>query len=112
MANSERRYEVLVDADCEKVLKRLARADRKLYARIDAAILSLADDPRPPNARQLKTRRHVLYRVPVGDSWRILYAVVDDKLIVLLIDVTSRENAYQNIETLLNRMDEFLLEDD
>lgn len=112
MAQNEGRYEVLIEASCEKVLRRLARADRKLYTRIDAVILALAQDPRPPGSRQLTTRRNVLYRVPVGDSWRILYAVVDDKLIVLLLDVTSRENAYQNIETLLDRLNEFLLEDD
>jgi hypothetical protein len=42
METPERGYEILIDSDCEKALRKLARADRKLYARIDAAILSLA----------------------------------------------------------------------
>jgi mRNA interferase RelE/StbE len=100
-------YEILIDADCEKVLRKIARADRKLYARIDAAILSLAANPRPPQCRPLKTAHSTIYRIPVGRSWRILYAIIDDRLIVLLLDVTSREGAYDNLETLLDRLERF-----
>ena len=43
----------------------------------------------------------------MGQSWRILYAVVDDVLVVLIADVTSRESAYSNIDTLLSRVELF-----
>lgn len=110
METPERGYEILIDSDCEKALRKLARADRKLYARIDAAILSLATNPRPPQSRQLNTARNTIYRIPVGRSWRILYAIIDDRLIVLLLDVTSREGAYDNLETLLERLERFAAE--
>ena len=105
-------YEISIDPDCETVLRKLARSDRKLMARVDATIQALGDEPRPANCKQLKTPRNVLYRVPVGRSWRIIYAVIDDRLIILLLDVSSREGAYQNLDTLMNRLERFLSEQD
>jgi len=112
MSTADHSYEISIDPDCEKVLKKLARSDRKLMTRVDATIQALADEPRPVNCKQLKTPRNILYRVPVGRSWRIIYAIVDDRLIVLLLDVSSREGAYQNLDTLMNRLERYLFDQD
>jgi len=90
MNDQGRRYTVLLDRQPQKVLRRLAR---DLLARIDRTILALADDPRPPGCRKLGGHQN-LYRVRVGD-WRISYAVEDDRLIVVVIEVAPRGAAYQ-----------------
>jgi len=35
-----------------------------------------------------------LYRIQVGD-WRILYAIEDDRLVILILDVVRRDQAYR-----------------
>jgi len=112
MLTPDSSYEISIDPDCEKVLRKLARSDRKLMARVDATIQALRTDPRPASCKQLRTPRNVLYRVPVGRSWRIVYAGVDDRLDILLLEVSSREGAYQNLDTLVNRLERFLSDQD
>jgi mRNA interferase RelE/StbE len=90
MNDQSRHYTILLDRQPQKVLRRLPR---DLLARIDRTILALADDPRPPGCRKLGGYQN-LYRVRVGD-WRISYAVEDDRLIVVVIEVAPRGAAYQ-----------------
>ena len=85
------RWTVIVERQPEKLLHRLPR---DLVQRLDAAIMGLAEDPRPPGCKQLKG--HALYRVRVGD-WRIIYAIEDDKLIVLIVEIAPRGGAYRNL---------------
>jgi mRNA interferase RelE/StbE len=55
----------------------------------------LARDPRPPGARKLAGDRFDnLYRIRVGD-WRVLYAIEDDRLVVLVLEVVRRDPAYR-----------------
>ena len=54
-------------------------------------ITSLADEPRPADCKKLKGDDH-LYRLRAGD-WRILYAVEDAVLIVLVIEMAPRDKA-------------------
>ena len=75
--------------------KRLRHLPKNLGYRIDRAILSLADDPRPSGSKKL-IGHHNLYRMRVG-SWRIIYAVEDDHFIVLVIRIAPRGDAYHNI---------------
>lgn len=75
--------------------KMLRRLPRDLLQRVDAAIRSLADDPRPPGCKKLVGRDN-LYRVRVGE-WRISYAVEDDRLLVLVLEVAPRGAAYRDL---------------
>lgn len=72
-----------------------ARALRKLppevSPRIQGAIELLARDPRPPAARALQGRPGL--RVRVGD-YRIVYAVEDDVLLVVVVTVGHRRDVY------------------
>jgi mRNA interferase RelE/StbE len=52
----------------------------------------LARDPRPPGAKQLQGRDAL--RVRVG-SYRIIYAVKDDELLVLVVAVGHRRDVYR-----------------
>lgn len=90
MSTTQHHWEIILHHRVERVLRRLPR---DLKQRIDRAILALAIDPRPPGCRKLVGYDH-LYRVRVGD-WRISYAVEDDRLIVLIIEVAPRGGAYR-----------------
>ena len=67
-----------------RTLRRL-KNDQELLGRVDDAIRGLAVDPQFQN----------LYRIRVGD-WRILYAVEDDRLIVLILEIVRRDQAYRS----------------
>lgn len=84
-------YEILFERQPERLLRKLPR---DLATRIDRAILTLAEEPRPSGARRLRGYRN-LYRIRVGD-WRISYAVEDDELVVLIIEISPRGDAYRN----------------
>jgi mRNA interferase RelE/StbE len=90
MTTTEQRWEVLLSRQAEKVIRRLPQ---NLRQRIDGAILGLAKDPRPPGCKKLAGYDN-LYRLRVGD-WRISYAVEDDELIVLILEVAPRGGAYR-----------------
>ncbi len=83
---------MIVAKQPEKVLCKLPRDVRE---RIDRAILALAEEPRPAGCKKLAGYAD-LYRVRVGD-WRIVYAIKDAELIVLVIEVTPRGGAYHNL---------------
>lgn len=72
-------------------LKQIAALDRLMRRRITAAIDKLADDPRPPGCRKVVTTD--LWRIRIGD-YRIKYAVVEARLVVLVVEVAHRSRAY------------------
>jgi mRNA-degrading endonuclease RelE of RelBE toxin-antitoxin system len=108
-------YEIIFLPTAEKSYLKPARSDKKLIQRFDQKLQELAEQPYPAEVIVIKrTARYDLCRSKVGQSWRILYAVVSDRLIVLVADVISRESAYGNIDVLLTRVEIFLdaLEED
>jgi mRNA interferase RelE/StbE len=90
MSEPGRRWQIIIDREPRKVMRRLPR---NLLQRINQAIQDLAEDPRPSGCVKLVGHDN-LYRVRVGD-WRISYAVEDDQLIVLVIEVAPRGGAYR-----------------
>lgn len=85
-------YEILFERQPERLLRRLPR---DLATRVDRAILALAEEPQPSGCRRLRGY-HNLYRIRVGD-WRISYAIEDDQLVVLIIEISPRGDAYRNL---------------
>ena len=61
--------------------------------RVDAALRSLLENPRPPGAKKLSGSQHD-WRVRVGD-YRILYEVDDKGRLVIIWRVTHRREAYR-----------------
>jgi len=73
--------------------RQLATLDPPTRRRIAQRIEGLGTDPRPPGAEMLKGGEGEL-RVRVGD-WRVIYAVHDDKLLVLVIRIGHRGDIYR-----------------
>ncbi|MEO1063052.1 MAG: type II toxin-antitoxin system RelE/ParE family toxin [Actinomycetota bacterium] len=84
------RYEVLI---ARRAVKSIARLPRKDQQRIRAAIDLLADEPRPPGCTKL-AGEDAVYRVRVGD-YRMLYEVIDARLVVHVVRVGHRRDVYR-----------------
>ena len=83
-----------ITAHAERSLKKFRR-EKELIRRLDTRIRSLAEDPRPPGCKKLKSGRFDnLYRIREGE-WRVLYAIETDRVIVLILDVVRRDKAYR-----------------
>ena len=91
-------YEVIFDPGALREFDRLARAAQE---RIGKAIDGLAEEPRPPGA--VKLVGVDAYRLRVG-TYRIVYAIKDEQLVVLIARVGHRKDAYKEIETIRQRL--------
>ncbi len=76
-----------------RAVKSIARLPRKEQHRVRAAIDLLADEPRPPGCVAL-VGEEAVYRVRVGD-YRILYEVIDARLVIQVVRVGHRRDAYR-----------------
>lgn len=85
-------WQVIIHRKAERVLKRL---DGDLLEPIRRAIRGLASEPRPSGNKKL-TGYENLYRIRVGDG-RIIYAVEDDQLIILVLEISPRGGAYRSL---------------
>lgn len=84
-------WQVLISRQAERVKRRL---DKPLRKRLDKAIQGLAQDPYPSNSRKLVGYENY-YRLRVG-NWRVIYTVRKQRLIVLVIKIAPRGQAYKN----------------
>jgi len=83
-------YTVRIKASALKVLAKLPRTDRlRIKVRMDA----LSADPRPSGATKLSGPEG-LYRIRAGD-YRIVYAVQDKALLVLVVRIGHRREVYR-----------------
>jgi mRNA interferase RelE/StbE len=93
----------------QKVEKQLQRIPKNQQERMVSTMRSLRDDPRPSGYVKLEEQ---LYRVRQG-QYRIIYAVFDDEVVVVICKVARRsEDTYKNIQTLLNRAENVLNNED
>lgn len=83
-------YRVEFTKSAEKAFDRLDPASRK---RIAVEITRLGENPRHPGIIKLESE-HDLYRVRVG-SYRIVFSIEDDKLIVLVVKIGHRREIYR-----------------
>jgi mRNA interferase RelE/StbE len=84
MANYEVRFR-------RKVTKELCALPEREQIRILKKVRRLAVDPRPPGAIKLSGQER--YRIRQGD-YRIIYEIFDDKVIVVIVRVRHRREAY------------------
>ncbi|HLB79042.1 MAG TPA: type II toxin-antitoxin system RelE/ParE family toxin [Dongiaceae bacterium] len=75
-----------------RMLRKLDPATREHIVR---AILLLEGDPRPPGAKKLAGRDN-LWRVRIGDH-RVIYAIEDDRLLVVVVTVGHRREVYRGL---------------
>ena len=74
-------------------VRQLPKLDPPGRRRVQAAIDLLAEDPRPPGARQLVGGAGE-GRVRTGD-FRIIYDIRDGELLVLVVKVGHRRDVYE-----------------
>ncbi|MEH6515125.1 MAG: type II toxin-antitoxin system RelE/ParE family toxin [Halioglobus sp.] len=83
------RYELRFKKSVAKDLRSISKQDvQKILQRIDA----LADEPRPSGSKKLSGRNY--YRIRQG-SYRILYEICDQILIVHIIRIAQRSRVYK-----------------
>lgn len=75
--------------------RQLRKLDRAAQRRIDGALEILRSDPRPPTVKALAGHPSYL-RVRVGD-YRIVYTVIDDRLLVLVLALGDRKDVYRSL---------------
>jgi mRNA interferase RelE/StbE len=88
------KYQVQVVKRAAKSLARLPRTEAR---RILNKIAELGDNPKPPGSKKLQG--YELFRLRVG-NWRIIYAIEDDVLLILVLSIKSRGEVYKNLESL------------
>jgi mRNA interferase RelE/StbE len=74
-------------------VRQLRKLDPPGRRRVQAAIDLLAEEPRPPGARQLAGGAGE-WRVRTGD-FRIIYDIRDGELLVLVVKVGHRRDVYE-----------------
>jgi mRNA interferase RelE/StbE len=85
-------YQVEVPKPIAKELREHPRETRRA---IGYAIHRLSDNPRPVGAKKLEGGRD-RYRIRIGD-WRVIYAIEDRKLLVLVLRVADRKEVYRRL---------------
>jgi mRNA interferase RelE/StbE len=74
--------------------RELEALDTTVRRRIDRKIALLAANPRTSGSKKLEG--HDLMRVRVGD-YRIVYTVIDQRLVVLIVRVAHRSRVYRGL---------------
>jgi mRNA interferase RelE/StbE len=85
-------YKIAILPSALRHLANLPRPDQK---RVASKIDHLSTDPRPPGAKKLKSD-HDLYRIRIG-KYRVIYAVEDVRLTVLVVRVGHRREVYRGV---------------
>ena len=104
-------YRIATHTVAAKQLESIYRSDRKLAAQFDKCIQGLVNVPYPQDVAILQhTEEYDLCRTKVGRSWRLLYAVMGGRAVLLVLEAISRESAYKGkeLETLRSRIRVFL----
>jgi mRNA interferase RelE/StbE len=74
-------------------IKELQKLPRQVILRIVAAVDHLSSNPYPQGVRKLVSTENS-FRIRVGD-YRVLYNIVENKLIVEIIRVGHRKDVYR-----------------
>jgi mRNA interferase RelE/StbE len=84
------KYTVRLDTRARKALDRLPG---DVHGRVMRKLEALEENPRPFGVEKLAGPED-LYRVRVGD-WRIVYAIRDRELVVIVIRIGHRRDVYR-----------------
>lgn len=86
-------WKLIIHRKAEKALKRL---NGSILERIRLVIRELKNDPRPQGYKKIVGYEN-LYRIRVSE-WRIIYAIKDDQLIILVLEVGPRGGVYRELK--------------
>lgn len=82
-------YRIEIKKSAQKEIRSLPQQD---IERVVSKIQQLANNPRMPDSKKLSSLDQ--YRIRVG-QYRILYEIHDDVLIVMVVRVANRKEAYR-----------------
>ena len=82
-------YSIQFTKSAQKELRRIPKKDQ---LRIITRIQELSRDPRPVKGKKLTNEEK--YRVRQG-NYRILYQIKDEELIIVLVKIRHRKEAYE-----------------
>ncbi len=82
-------YRIEIEPPARRAMSKLPR---QVATRIIRRLEALAENPRGMGA--VKLSGHNAYRIRVGD-YRIIYAVLDDRMLILIVDVGHRRDIYR-----------------
>ncbi len=89
-------YEIEIAPAAVRELKKLKKkVSSKDWRAISNAIDLIGKEPRPSNAEKLSDS-DALYRVRAG-NFRVIYQVRDKTLVVVVVKVADRKDAYKDI---------------
>ena len=88
-------YKIVFDRPAEKQFRRLPAEVRQPLAR---RVSALAENPRPPDSRKLEGTNDC-YRLRQGD-YRLVYTILEDRIVVLVLRVGHRGDVYRGIPDL------------
>ena len=84
-------YVIVLSKKARKILDNLSD---NIAQPIHDAIIALEENPRPIGYKKLKNRN--AYRIRTGNC-RIIYEIIDNKLIIQIITIGHRKDIYKNI---------------
>ena len=83
------KYRIYIKPTAVKELQRIPKQD---VTRIIEKVRGLSSDPRPPGCEKLSLEEK--YRIRQG-KYRIIYAIEEDKLVILVIKIGHRKDVYR-----------------
>jgi mRNA interferase RelE/StbE len=86
------RYQIEITRDA---LRALAKLDKPVRRRVQAAIDALGEQPRLHGVIALQGLAGA-YRIRVGDH-RVIYTIDDGRLVVLVVDLGHRREIYRDL---------------
>ncbi len=84
------RYKIEFSRNATKILNKL---EAKLALKILRSIRKLTENPRPLFCKKLEDSKNE-YRIRIGD-YRVIYEIFDNKLLVYVIKISHRKDAYR-----------------
>jgi mRNA interferase RelE/StbE len=82
----------------KKAERELAKLPLDVQKQLAPIIDALSDNPCPPGVKRLAATNRI-YRVRSGE-YRVLYQIRDDVLLVLVVRVAHRREAYRDLSDL------------
>ena len=78
----------------KQVYKSIRRIPHDVVNRIRVRLDQIAEDPFSQHSNVTKLQNRQGYRLRVGD-WRVIYAVQEDELVIVVLKVGSRGDIYR-----------------
>ena len=86
-------YRLVIKRSAAKEIESIGK--KKMRQRVVERIQRLAENPRPHGCEKL-SGKHPRYRIRQG-TFRILYEIEDDELVVYVVKVADRRDVYKRL---------------